>query len=116
MLFNQRYYQMVFAQRLNAQVLNTTNKVIYQAPPDANMHITQILAFNHGAGGASFNLHHVTANESATTANALYWQYNLSAKAPIQIQLEVTLRAGERLIALASAGSSINMLVYGHPL
>lgn len=114
--FNQRYYSYANSQRLAATVLTTTNKVVYQAPPDANIHITQLIVYNHGGGTATLNLHHVIRNETATTANAMYYQYTVASKTPIYVQLEFTLRAGEQLVALANTASSLNIIVYGHPL
>ena len=95
--------------------LGTSATALYTVTSPASSGITkQILVSNYSTSSANVTLYLVPSGGTAGNSNAIVPAVSISANSTITLDLTQVLNLGDSLWALASAGSSLNVLVSGY--
>lgn len=99
--------------RLAAASLTASERVLYECPQGMTAVIMHMHFTSTHTGSETFRLWHVRQNEATSMANALMYDYSLSAKAYLSEDALVYLTAGEQIVASAGNASRITVSIYG---
>lgn len=95
--------------------LTTSAATVYTVTaPKTKGVIKQILVSNTSASTATVTLHIVPALGAASAANKIIPEVSLAANSVITFDVTQVMEVGETLRALASAATSVNLIVSGY--
>ena len=83
----------------------------YTAPALTKATISLLHVVNTTGSTVTVRLCHVPNAGSALEANALLWDFDVSANAVVELMKGYMLAAGDTIQALAGAGSSLNLAI-----
>lgn len=111
--FNATQRQDYPARKLASASLTSTERTLYECPAGKVATVQHLHFASTHTGTETVTLWHVRPSEATELANALYYEYSLSAKAVLSEDAPIYLLPGERLIAKAGAADRITATVYG---
>lgn len=96
-------YQVVTPTSLGQAALTTTIATIYTAPALTRTFFKQMDVANTTAGAVTVNIHLVPSGGTASTANAIYYEYSIASKGTLSWNGTHVLNTGDSIQAKASA-------------
>ena len=104
------------ANTASASTLPAEGSYTYQVPASTTTIVKQIMLTNITSEARKLTIWlkpSATAYASLSSANALYYDYDISANATAILNLSLVMDAGDRLYVRASAASSVNITISG---
>ena len=97
----------------NPTVLTTSYVTQYAAPSATTTIVKQLIISNPTGTAATVNVSIVPSGGSASTSNNILGGLTVSANSTLVFDLSQVLATGDFISALASAGSTLNIVVSG---
>lgn len=99
--------------KLASRNLTVANTVLYECPRSRTAQIVLLAMCNISTTKASLRLYHVTSSDTASSNNALFYDYSVDSHSTTIVDATFYMTGGDKLIAYGSAAASITVTVYG---
>ena len=91
--------------------LTTTAQDIYHAKVSRST-IASVVVCNTSGANTSYSIWHVPADEDQNDVHALFYETAIKAKNTQVIEVPIVLDVGDKITALAAAGSAVVLTLY----
>lgn len=99
--------------KLASRALIASNSIILECPIDRSLRVDAIVVCNIASTQVTFRLWHTLPVESATQATALFYDMIVRPNSTLILELPMHMNSGDRIIAYASAASSLGISLFG---
>ena len=99
--------------KLASKMLTVANTIVYECPRERSTEIVGISMCNVSGAKANLRIYHVIPADTAGISNALFYDYAIDTHSTTFLDATIYMSPGDKLIAYASAASSIAVSVYG---
>lgn len=99
--------------RIVAVTAKTSTLIVYEVPAGRSLKIDSLSVCNSGLTTVTFRLYFLTANESASTSNAVYYDNPLRANATLLDDSVRHMNSGDRIAFRADTANAVSLQIHG---